>query len=193
MDVSHILDELNDAQRAAVTSDDQHLLVLAGAGSGKTRVLVHRVAWQIQAQGFLDSQLQKLKGDQTMEQISGQGAVDISKIGAQGNVEQKLQDTKGAQAKEQIKAQGDVDISKIGAQGNVDLSKIGAQGSIDTALQKLKGDQDLANITKQGDIDISKIGATGAEERKSQDNAQKNTMKDRKDQSNYARGLANMF
>ena len=43
MDVSHILDELNDAQRAAVTSDDQHLLVLAGAGSGKTRVLVHRV------------------------------------------------------------------------------------------------------------------------------------------------------
>lgn len=52
MDVSHILDELNDAQRAAVTSDDQHLLVLAGAGSGKTRVLVHRVAWQIQAQGL---------------------------------------------------------------------------------------------------------------------------------------------
>ena len=52
MDVSHILDELNDAQRAAVTSDDQHLLVLAGAGSGKTRVLVHRVAWQIQAKGL---------------------------------------------------------------------------------------------------------------------------------------------
>ena len=52
MDVSHILDELNDAQRDAVTSDDQYLLVLAGAGSGKTRVLVHRVAWQIQAQGI---------------------------------------------------------------------------------------------------------------------------------------------
>jgi len=52
MDVSHILDELNDAQRTAVTSDDQHLLVLAGAGSGKTRVLVHRVAWQIQAKGL---------------------------------------------------------------------------------------------------------------------------------------------
>ena len=52
MDVSHILDELNDAQRNAVTSDDQYLLVLAGAGSGKTRVLVHRVAWQIQAQGI---------------------------------------------------------------------------------------------------------------------------------------------
>ena len=92
-----------------------------------------------------------------MDQISGQGAVDINKIGAQGNVEQKLQDTKGTQAKEQIKAQGDVDISKIGAQGNVDLSKIGARGSNDTALQKLKGDQDLANITKQGDMILRSV------------------------------------
>ena len=40
MDVSHILDNLNDDQRNAVTSEKQHLLVLAGAGSGKTRVLV---------------------------------------------------------------------------------------------------------------------------------------------------------
>jgi DNA helicase-2/ATP-dependent DNA helicase PcrA len=48
MDVSHLLDELNDAQREAVTADDRHVLVLAGAGSGKTRVLVHRLAWLIQ-------------------------------------------------------------------------------------------------------------------------------------------------
>ena len=48
MDVSHILDELNDAQREAVTATDPHILVLAGAGSGKTRVLVHRLAWLIE-------------------------------------------------------------------------------------------------------------------------------------------------
>ncbi|HCR47606.1 MAG TPA: DNA helicase II, partial [Marinobacter hydrocarbonoclasticus] len=45
MDVSHIIDSLNDAQREAVTAQNDHLLVLAGAGSGKTRVLVHRMAW----------------------------------------------------------------------------------------------------------------------------------------------------
>ncbi len=48
MDVSHILDPLNDAQREAVASDPKNLLVLAGAGSGKTRVLIHRIAWYIQ-------------------------------------------------------------------------------------------------------------------------------------------------
>ena len=44
MDVSFILDGLNEAQRDAVTSDSKKLLVLAGAGSGKTKVLVHRIA-----------------------------------------------------------------------------------------------------------------------------------------------------
>ena len=39
MDVSHILDSLNEDQRNAVTSEKQHLLVLAGAGSGKTGFL----------------------------------------------------------------------------------------------------------------------------------------------------------
>lgn len=52
MDVSEILDSLNEAQREAVTSDAPHLLVLAGAGSGKTRVLVHRIAWMLQVEGL---------------------------------------------------------------------------------------------------------------------------------------------
>ncbi len=51
MDVSHILNDLNDAQRDAVAAESGNLLVLAGAGSGKTRVLVHRIAWLIQAEG----------------------------------------------------------------------------------------------------------------------------------------------
>lgn len=50
MDVSHILDSLNDEQRNAVANPAQHLLVLAGAGSGKTRVLVHRIAWLLEAE-----------------------------------------------------------------------------------------------------------------------------------------------
>lgn len=52
MDVTHILDSLNDAQRRSVTAPLQNLLVLAGAGSGKTRVLVHRIAWLIETEGL---------------------------------------------------------------------------------------------------------------------------------------------
>jgi DNA helicase-2/ATP-dependent DNA helicase PcrA len=50
MDISRILDPLNDAQREAVCAPDGHVRVLAGAGSGKTRVLVHRIAWLLQAE-----------------------------------------------------------------------------------------------------------------------------------------------
>ena len=52
MDVTLIIDSLNDAQRQAVTAPSQAMLVLAGAGSGKTRVLVHRIAWQIQVEAI---------------------------------------------------------------------------------------------------------------------------------------------
>jgi DNA helicase-2/ATP-dependent DNA helicase PcrA len=50
MDVSQLLDELNDKQREAVGAANQNMLILAGAGSGKTRVLVHRIAWLIEVE-----------------------------------------------------------------------------------------------------------------------------------------------
>lgn len=50
MDVSLLLDGLNDKQRDAVAAPPSSMLVLAGAGSGKTRVLVHRLAWLMQVE-----------------------------------------------------------------------------------------------------------------------------------------------
>ena len=52
VDVTPILDQLNDAQREAVTAPAEPTLVIAGAGSGKTRVLVHRAAWLIDVEGI---------------------------------------------------------------------------------------------------------------------------------------------
>jgi len=51
MDVSHIIDSLNERQRQAVSAEPGPLLILAGAGSGKTRVLTHRIAWVCEVNG----------------------------------------------------------------------------------------------------------------------------------------------
>ena len=52
MDVSELLNDLNKPQREAVAAPLGHARILAGAGSGKTRVLVHRISWLIQAEGL---------------------------------------------------------------------------------------------------------------------------------------------
>jgi len=49
VDISHIFNELNDAQREAVAASPSPLLILAGAGSGKTRVLTSRIAYLVEA------------------------------------------------------------------------------------------------------------------------------------------------
>ena len=57
MDVTPILGSLNEAQRQAVTAPAEPLLVIAGAGSGKTRVLTHRAAWLIDVEGVAPQSL----------------------------------------------------------------------------------------------------------------------------------------
>ncbi|AHF02050.1 DNA-dependent helicase [Thiomicrospira aerophila AL3] len=86
MDVSYILDGLNDAQRQAVTLASGHGLVLAGAGSGKTRVLVHRIAWLVEVIGaspynvlavtFTNKAAREMRG--RMEALMGPSAKSVT-------------------------------------------------------------------------------------------------------------------
>ena len=80
MDVSRLLDGLNDKQRQAVAAPAQDMLILAGAGSGKTRVLVHRIAWLMEVENlspfsilavtFTNKAAREMRG--RIEQLKGQ-------------------------------------------------------------------------------------------------------------------------
>ena len=48
MGITYTIDNLNEAQRNAVCSQSSNSLVIAGAGSGKTRVLIQRILWLIE-------------------------------------------------------------------------------------------------------------------------------------------------
>ena len=57
MDLENVVESLNDRQREAVTADRTNLLVFAGAGSGKTRVLVSRIAWLIAVENVMKREI----------------------------------------------------------------------------------------------------------------------------------------
>lgn len=57
MDANELIQDLNDAQRQAVCAPASNQLVLAGAGSGKTRVLVHRIAWLVEIERLSPHQI----------------------------------------------------------------------------------------------------------------------------------------
>ena len=80
-----IYDTLNERQKQAVMQTQGPVLILAGAGSGKTRVLTHRVAWLIEEEGVNPYQIMaitftnKAAGEmrERVDKIVGFGAEQI--------------------------------------------------------------------------------------------------------------------
>lgn len=106
MDVSRLLEQLNDKQRDAVASPAADMLILAGAGSGKTRVLVHRIAWLMEVEGiapwgilavtFTNKAAREMRG--RIEELQG-GALSNMWIGTFHGIAHRLLRTHYAEAK----------------------------------------------------------------------------------------------
>lgn len=106
MDVSRLLDQLNDKQRDAVASPAADMLILAGAGSGKTRVLVHRIAWLMDVEGiapwgilavtFTNKAAREMRG--RIEHLQG-GALNNMWIGTFHGIAHRLLRTHHVEAK----------------------------------------------------------------------------------------------
>ncbi len=80
--MSNLLDGLNEPQRAAVTLPSQHALILAGAGSGKTRVLTTRIAWlistgQVSPQGVLAVTFTNKAAKEMLARLSAMLPIDV--------------------------------------------------------------------------------------------------------------------